>query len=1053
MSTNNAAIAGFSTTANLDHLPAGTTFEATWQFRNTGSTTWDQNYQLVYTLTPHAETANFPRSPLGSQLTQSIGQIGNRQTVRPGETIALTVRFTTPGAAGTYATNWQLQAPDGRRFGPVRWMRVVVPRTAGTPLAYQMVNFTNSVANFNSMQPGQQFSAKWTLQNTGTAVWNGNFQIAYIATSVADTQNHSPNPLGAPVMTTLRALTGREQVPPGQIVEIEMRLTAPTNAGTYAFHWQMQDQTGNPFGGTRWLTISIGGTSLPPEPPETPPTDQQIQFGMNVNINDGHPLDAERMNGLGWVRFVFWASRLNKTPEQAYQERYRRIIQTYADQGIRSLIILHQDTYWGNGPWDSGDWATYARDFAETCGRVARVCSEFGDMVAYQIHNEQDSGFGHDAGNPNPSAIGIAPANYALVLQQASAAIRQAHPNGRVIFGGLKTGPDNAIAYVRQVQQALAGDLPVDALACHPYGRYINLAIFNYGSIGRLPDALNRFKAAFPNIPLWITEVGAASDSPIGPEHYADIATYMREFVHELTTNYADYVQALIWFGWTDVMRNSGVNTIHNQPKPHIFDVFVAMRDRYKGIAKSADLLDLSEAEFVSFTSTEANLSAVPAKSTFTCRWTFTNSGTTVWDDGFRLVYVARGTNPAVMAAQDSYAVPEVVGKTAVNPGETAVFTLNLTAPDLDGRTYRSFWQLRDSNDNAFAHFYVDITVTPASVVGTPVRTPDMAFIADQTIPDYQPIVAGTDFDKQWRVRNTGTRHWGDGFHLAYVEGNFEMARNNASHVIPASKPGEEVVLTVPMTAPQGKSGELYSLWRLKDDRGNFFGDPLWAKIVVKTADPHTPSNTPLARLLADPTLWYSQLDPRWSSDKLGYGHHTIGTWGCLLTCMAMALSAYGTRINPKELNQRLRSMDPNQGGFNRNDSVVRFIAPFYVGGLQFNKNVRSWEHKHVDWSSWTGENPITRIDRALARGHIVVAQVDMRLNTAVVDQHWVVLVHRSGDDYQIIDPLTPHDAANRITSLKAKYMRYVPSDSVETNLRNAIISTMVYTRASGSGN
>jgi hypothetical protein len=58
-------------------------------------------------------------------------------------------------------------------------------------------------------------------------------------------------------------------------------------------------------------------------------------------------------------------------------------------------------------------------------------------------------------------------------------------------------------------------------------------------------------------------------------------------------------VQALIWFGWTDVMRNSGMNTHDNKPKPHIFDAFVAMRDRYKGTAKSVDLFaDVSEAVF-----------------------------------------------------------------------------------------------------------------------------------------------------------------------------------------------------------------------------------------------------------------------------------------------------------------------------------------------------------------------------------------------------------------------------------------------------------------------
>ena len=1051
---NQAEAAGFEALdADLDNVRAGQSFQVKWSFKNTGQTTWGQDYKFVYTLSPHPETANVPRSPLGGPSVQPLGQISNLRSVKPGETCSLTVRFTAPSAPGTYATNWQLQTADGQRFGPVRWMRLVVPETVGTPLAYSSIGFKNSVENFNNMQPGQQFTAVWTLQNTGTAVWSGDFQIAYLETGVPDTQNRVANPMGAPATTSLRALTGRERVNPGETVNIEMRLTAPTTAGAYAFHWQMRNANGQPFGDIRWLVIGVG-RQLPTEIPIKPTSDKQVQFGMNVNINGGHPLDADRMAGLRWVRFVFWASRREMTPEQAYQEYYRKIIQTYASQGIGSLIILHQDTHWGNAPWQNGGWDTYAKQFGEACGRVARVCSEFGDMVAYQIYNEQDSGFGNDAGNPNHSAIGFGPDDYAKVLQHASAAIRQSHPGASIIFGGLKTGPDNAIKYVQQVQRALGGKLPVDALAYHPYGRYVNFALFNYASIGKLGDALNMFKRAYPKLPLWITEVGAAADIHIGPEHYANIATYMREFVNEVATNYNDYVQALIWFGWTDVMRNSGILTADNQPKSHVFDAFVAMRDRYKGMAKSVDLFaEVSEATFESFTSTQADLDAVPAGASFTCRWTFKNTGTTTWDKNYKLVYVPRGTNPNPMMAKKSLSLSEAGGFTELEPDGTAVFTLNLTAPEQDGRIYRSFWQIRDPKGKAFAHFYVDATVVPAPPVGTSARTPDMQFVADHTIPDFEQIVAGTDFNKQWRVKNTGTRQWGDGFHLVYVAGNFEMARSNASHVVPVAKPGDEVILTVPMTAPQGTPGKVSSVWRLKDDRGNFFGDPLWVKIMVTAAvtDSAT-ATTPLARLLADGTLWYSQVDPRWRGDQLGFGSQSIGTWGCLMTCMAMALSAYGTRLNPQELNQKLKNLPPNQGGFQQGSSVTAFAVPAFLGGLNNNRNVKSWPNKQVDWAEWTGENPISRIDRALAQGHIVVAQVDTQLNTAVVDQHWVVIVKRSGDDYQIIDPLTPPSAGNRITSLKARYMRYVPSDSAETNLRNAIISTMVYTKGSGAG-
>ena len=94
------------------------------------------------------------------------------------------------------------------------------------------------------------------------------------------------------------------------------------------------------------------------------------------------------------------------------------------------------------------------------CGRVAAACAEFGDSVAYQIFNEQDSG------PDNKSAIGIAPENYAIVLDRAQEAIRRAHPGAVVIFGGLNTGPENGIRYTRAVQARLGGRLPVEDGTC-----------------------------------------------------------------------------------------------------------------------------------------------------------------------------------------------------------------------------------------------------------------------------------------------------------------------------------------------------------------------------------------------------------------------------------------------------------------------------------------------------------------------------------------------------------------------------------------------------------
>jgi hypothetical protein len=1056
---DNATAAGFTAAIDLNKVSPGATFKATWSFKNAGTTTWDGRYQLAYTLAPHAETAGFPRSPMTAQNAFTLAELGAPAAVRPGQTVALTLTFTAPANAATHATTWQMQAPNGRRFGPVRWMRAVVVQPVVAPqFDYQMVSFANSVPNHENMQPGRQFSGVWTLRNSGTAVWRGDYQIAYVDGATAGTQDAARNRMGAAASATLRALTGRDRVNPGETVDVSFNLTAPTQPGAYAFHWQMRDQNGRPLSDIHWLRIGVSAGEAPPPPP--PPPDRRVQFGMNVNPNPGgHPLDVDRLTGLGWARFVYWASRERLSVEEAYHRRYRQIIQSYANAGIRSLIILHQDTYWGNGPWDNGGWEAYADAFGQECGQVARLCAEFGDKVAYQIYNETDSGYGSDAGNPNTSAIGIGPAQYALILGKAAPAIRAAHPGAKVIFGGLKTGPNDAIPYAQEVQRRLGGRLPVDAMAYHPYGRFVKTAFFNFGQIGKLDDALNQFKRAFPGLPLWITELGVAADSHIGAEHYPKIATYLREVVGELNGKFSDYVQTLIWFGWTDLMRNAGVNTVDGRPKPHVYDAFEFMKSQSQALEKSVGLLEEKpDSQYVSYRTSLTNHNAVPAGSTFTSHWTFKNVGTTSWDQNYHLVYVPAGAHPAQMTDKARYKLGEVGNFTVLVPGQTAEISLTMTAPDLPGRTYRSQWELRDHQNKRMGFMYQDITVTPAPTAGSGARPAGMAFVADQTIPDNSRLAAGTNFDKQWRVKNNGGRQWGDGFRLVFVQGDLQMARGNVSHLVPAARLGEEVTLTIPMTAPPSRNNQptsYKSMWRMQDDRGLPFGDPLWVSIVSTTAVSTDPGhNTPLARLLNDSSLWYSQLDPAWRGDRLGSGQAVMGDWGCLLTCMAMALTAYGYPFNPRQLNQRVQQI----GSRAILGSDIQFAAPTLIAGLQSKGNLASWPDSGIQYTIWTGRNPIERIDTELAAGNIVLAQVDTNPNNGFynsrTEQHWIILVKRTpdGGDYLMIDPLTPPNQME-LRSMMAKYGNPHPSRSHEENLRHAIKSSLVYQPPSGSGN
>ena len=150
-----------------------------------------------------------------------------------------------------------------------------------------------------------------------------------------------------------------------------------------------------------------------------------------------------------------------------------------------------------------------------------------------------------------------------------------------------------------------------------------------------------------------------------------------------------------------------------------------------------------------------------------------------------------------------------------------------------------------------------------------------------------------------------------------------------------------------------------------------------------------------------------------------------------------------------RPVNDRL--LNEGENGFI--GSNVQFVAPTIVlPGLHRGINLRSFEDSEIDFSEWTGEAPLHRIDRNLAAGVIVLAQVDTRPNDGLfnsnVEQHWVIIVKRTpaGDDYLILDPVVPAgQVGDQPRSLMVKYGNRVAGRTNEENLRHAIKSSLVY--------
>ena len=106
----------------------------------------------------------------------------------------------------------------------------------------------------------------------------------------------------------------------------------------------------------------------------------------------------------------------------------------------------------------------------------------------------------------------------------------------------------------------------------------------------------------------------------------------------------------------------------------------------------------------------------------------------------------------------------------------------------------------------------------------------------------------GQSFTKTWLVANTGTCAWEPGFIFNVVAG--EPMNGVAVTLKQAVDPGRQFEFSVPMIAPDDKTGELKGTWRLSDANNNFFGDGVYVIIEIEdgtTSGTETPTSTPTA--------------------------------------------------------------------------------------------------------------------------------------------------------------------------------------------------------------
>jgi hypothetical protein len=121
---------------------------------------------------------------------------------------------------------------------------------AGTENRAQWVS--QSIADDTRFAPGETFTMTWRLKNVGTATWTTAYLLRF----------YSGDSFGAPKEVRLV-----QEVPPGETVDIAIKMKAPARTGTYRSVWVMSSEIRSNFKESVYLQIVV---AVPVTPTPTP---------------------------------------------------------------------------------------------------------------------------------------------------------------------------------------------------------------------------------------------------------------------------------------------------------------------------------------------------------------------------------------------------------------------------------------------------------------------------------------------------------------------------------------------------------------------------------------------------------------------------------------------------------------------------------------------------------------------------------------------------------------------------------------------------------------
>lgn len=239
-------------------------------------------------------SCNMPGDVSGAptlNVTQAYQTVAARLTQAIAQTPSATI---TP----TATQGNSVEASPSPTVQPSRTPTIQAATSTNSNVTCDQAAFTLDVTvpDGTEMQPGQEFTKIWRLQNAGSCTWTTDYDLVHF----------SGDQLGAPSSVPLSG-----EVPSGQTVDLSVDMQAPEQPGNYRANWKLRNDSGTlfgigPSGGSAfWVEITVvqppPGTPSPSPaitvtPTTTPTVAVQARGPAAMTPGDRLDLDSNQIN-------------------------------------------------------------------------------------------------------------------------------------------------------------------------------------------------------------------------------------------------------------------------------------------------------------------------------------------------------------------------------------------------------------------------------------------------------------------------------------------------------------------------------------------------------------------------------------------------------------------------------------------------------------------------------------------------------------------------------------------------------------------------------------